>query len=40
MSHSGDKLRVYWPDENRFTEELPGDLAPYGTELSAQEVAA
>ena len=36
MSRRGDKLHVYWPDENLFTDELPGDLAAYGIESASQ----
>lgn len=29
MARAGDKFRVFWPDENVFTEELPANLVPY-----------
>ena len=39
LSYSGDKLRIYWPDENVFTREFPADLVPYDI-VSQPEVAA
>ena len=29
MSDHGKKLRIYWPDENRFSYEHPADLKLY-----------
>lgn len=41
LSRVGMKLRVYWPDENIFTDELPSGLVPYmDCATQPQEVAA
>jgi hypothetical protein len=42
MASVGTRLRIYWPDENVFTDEFPSSLAPYGVDATSQppEVAA
>jgi hypothetical protein len=41
IGKSGQKLRVYWPDENVFTDHFPVDLSLYDQIASqSNEVAA
>lgn len=42
IEKNGAKLRIFWPDENRFSTESACDLVPYGIEIATQpeEVAA
>lgn len=36
MACSGDRLCIYWPDENVFTHELAANLVPYQTGVASQ----
>ncbi len=40
MSYSGNKLHIFWPDENVFTDEFLADLVPYGIASHPREVVA
>lgn len=36
MSLSGDRLHIYWPDENRFSDEHLADLTLYAINIASQ----
>lgn len=39
MARAGDRLRVYWPDDNMFTCERPADLVAYDGDITSELVA-